>query len=75
MFKIIPSPFSYPLGASGNLYIDIYRNPIRLVGCWTDHTDHPHSVKACCIAFLGSCFFLGSCAGSDYLNSIDILKL
>jgi hypothetical protein len=43
--------------------------------CWTDHTDHPHSVKACCIAFLGSCFFLGSCAGSDYLNSIDILKL
>jgi|MEHZ01.6.fsa_nt_MEHZ011610658.1_1 hypothetical protein len=28
----IPSPFGYPLGASGNLYLDIYRNPIRLVG-------------------------------------------
>jgi len=29
----IPSPFSYPLSdSSGNLYKDIYRNPIRLVG-------------------------------------------
>ena len=30
----IPSPFGYPLGASGNLYEDIYRDPIRLVVVW-----------------------------------------
>ena len=31
----IPSPFSYPLSdSSGNLYKDIYRDPIRLVVVW-----------------------------------------
>ena len=26
--------------------------------CWTDHTDHPHSFKARCIAFLAAASFL-----------------